>query len=388
MKHILHVSGVKGSAMSGAETVLLNLINCLGEQGYESVVVVSGPGRFTSLLASKGVSWVYVNMTALFPERFTLAFASSFLVHLFRTARRLAKEVRKRQIQLIVTHTRGGHLYGWLAGWLAGVPVVMYCHDLSHSKMSRLIKTFLVLNASKVIAISRAVKEDLIAFPVFRGWVGQKIIVIPNAVNLQQFHPGLDGGNVKSEFGLESAFPIVGLIGQLVAWKGQLDFIKAASAVVNAFPTAKFLIVGDAIFGNADYEKQIRHSITTLGLDDYVILTGHRTNVPELMAALDILVSASWAEPFGLVIIEAMATGKPVIGTHAGGIPEIVLEGETGLLVPPHSAHALADAIIRLASDRDALKLMGEAGRRRAEECYSIARWRQTILPLFAGILN
>jgi glycosyltransferase involved in cell wall biosynthesis len=300
MKRTLHISGVKGSAMSGAETVLLDLVDCLSEHGYESVVVVGGPGRFASLLESRGICHVYADVMALFPQQFTPILAMKFLVHLFRASLQLVRKVKNCRTQLIVTHTRVGHLYGRLTGWLTGVPVVMYYHDLSRSRISRLVKVCLALNATKVIAISQAVKEDLMIISLFRRWIGQKTTVIPNAVDLQRFHPKIDGYGITSEFGLETAFPIVGLIGQLVEWKGHVDFIKAAAMVASVFPAARFLLVGSAAFGNLDYEKHLRELVTTLGLDNHVIFTGHRTDVPELIAALDILVSASWAEPFGL----------------------------------------------------------------------------------------
>lgn len=388
MMRILHVSGVRGLTMSGAEQVLLDLVNCLADSGYESQVVVSGPGSLTSLLQSREIACVYQDIAALFPQRRTPALTLGFLSHLVSAARQLAREVRGRKIQLIVTHTRGGHWYGWLAGRLAGVPVVMYYHDLSQSKLSRLTKAFLALNARKVIAISKAVREDLASVPVVGRWVDRKITTIPNAVDLERFHPNLDGSAIKAELDLETAFPVVALIGQLAEWKGQLDLIKAAPAVARAFPIMKLLLIGGPVVENANYEERLRELVKTLGLDDQVTFTGHRNDIPECMAALDIFVSASWVEPFGLVIIEAMASGKPVIGTYAGATPEIVTEGETGLLVPPHDADALADAIIKLASNRDTLRRMGQAGRRRAEACYSMKRWCEDVRSFFTTVLK
>jgi glycosyltransferase involved in cell wall biosynthesis len=125
-----------------------------------------------------------------------------------------------------------------------------------------------------------------------------------------------------------------------------------------------------------------------LGINNNVIFTGYRCDIPELMSALDILVSASWAEPFGLVVIEAMAAAKPVIGTKSGGIPEIVLDNKTGRLVPPHDPDSLANAIIEIAQDAELMEAMGRSGRQRAEEVYSSELWIRRITSVFEDVFG
>jgi glycosyltransferase involved in cell wall biosynthesis len=166
------------------------------------------------------------------------------------------------------------------------------------------------------------------------------------------------------------------MVAQFVAWKGHMDFLRAARLVADTYPTARFLLVGDPEWhAEPGYVESLRSLVQQLRLTEHVHFLGQREDMPQVYAAFDILVVASWAEPFGKVLVEAMAMGKPVVATDAGGPPEIVEDGRTGLLVPPRHPHRLAGAIQRLASDPDGAQRMGQRGRQRIQgrfgaECY------------------
>ena len=134
---------------------------------------------------------------------------------------------------------------------------------------------------------------------------------------------------------VRSGGPCVALVGRITRWKGQHIFLQAAAWVHRRFPEARFQIVGAALFDEKAYEAEIRELAVKLGVQNYVDFLGFRSDIPQYMAGIDLLVHASiTGEPFGQVIIEAMASGKPVVATNGGGVPEIVVHGETGLLVP------------------------------------------------------
>ena len=133
-------------------------------------------------------------------------------------------------------------------------------------------------------------------------------------------------------------------------------------------PDAKFRIVGAALFGEADYEAEVRALAAQLGLDDAVEWLGFRRDVPDVVAQMDVLVHASTTgEPFGQVLIEGMAAARPVVATNGGGVPEIVLDGETGILVPMNEVELLALAMLRLWREPESARAMGELGRARVQ---------------------
>ncbi len=201
---------------------------------------------------------------------------------------------------------------------------------------------------TKVIVVSDAVGTRF-------NWSKRKldkVITVYNGVDLEEFNVGAKGNKIREEFALDPGIPLVGIVGRLDAWKGHEYFLEAAAQVMEEIPEAKFLIVGEDIDQNKKQETKLRNLAEKLRLTNNIIFTGQRNDIPEIMSSLDILVLSSLKEHFGRVIIEAMGCGKPVIATNAGGVPEIVKDGYTGILVPPRDSDALARAIIDLSKDK------------------------------------
>ena len=147
--------------------------------------------------------------------------------------------------------------------------------------------------------------------------------------------------------------PLIGLVGRIAPWKGQHIFIQAAAEVHKHFPECRFQIIGAPLFGEEDYQKELHDLALSLAISDCIEFTGFQDDVASFIERLDILVHASiTGEPFGQVVIEAMASGKPVVATNGGGIPEIVQHQITGLLVPMGDAKSMAAAILRLLANR------------------------------------
>jgi glycosyltransferase involved in cell wall biosynthesis len=181
----------------------------------------------------------------------------------------------------------------------------------------------------------------------------------------------------------------VGLVGRISPWKGQHIFIEAIARVRDRFPQARFQIIGAALFGEEAYGEQLRRRATELGLDDCLEFTGFRTDVPALMRRLTVLVHASTiGEPFGQVVIEGMVAGRAVIATNGGGVPEIVQDDITGLLVPMGDIDAMAAAMIRLLSAPDLAQSMGEAGRKRVLNHFTVAHTARKIEHVYDVMLT
>jgi glycosyltransferase involved in cell wall biosynthesis len=225
--------------------------------------------------------------------------------------------------------------------------------------------------AHRVIASGEAAARVVAA----AGVPGPRIVAIAPGVDTARFHPGVSGAAVRAELGLTEA-PLVGLVANIRGSKGHDVFLEAARAVLAGEPRARFLIVGDGI-GFDD----VRRRVGALGLEAAVRMTGFRRDVPEVMAALDVLVLPSIrSEAASQVIPQALAVGTPVVATSVGGSGELVRDGETGRLVPPGDAPALATAILDCLAHPDRARAMAQRGQAqvRAEHSLDAAMARTT----------
>ena len=187
-------------------------------------------------------------------------------------------------------------------------------------------------------------------------------------------HEGIDIAHVDAapradlhgELWLPHHAPLVGNVAALVPHKGQRHLIEAAAAVVRQVPDARFIIAGQG-----ELRESLEHQIKHLHLEKHVILAGFRSDVLSVHKAFDIFVMSSVTEGLGTSLLDAMACGKPIVATRAGGIPEVVVDGETGFLVPPRDPHAMADAIVRLLQDPALRERMGTAGLKRVRERFT-----------------
>jgi len=190
-------------------------------------------------------------------------------------------------------------------------------------------------------------------------------------VDLAEFAPQQPDRKLREEFIIEEGWTLVGTLGQLIPGKGQDVLLKAAAQVLKKVPEVKFMIVGD---GSPSYIKNLEDLSKDLGLSGKVLFTGFREDIPRIMSTLDIVVLPSTTHLEGLsrVIIEAMASSKPVIATNSGGNPEAIVDGATGILVLPEDPSSLAESILDLIKDETKRNRMGEAGRKRAEKLFRI----------------
>jgi glycosyltransferase involved in cell wall biosynthesis len=181
-------------------------------------------------------------------------------------------------------------------------------------------------------------------------------------------------GTVRGQIGADGNTPLVTMVGVFMPWKGQEVFIRAAALIRAQMPSARFLLVGDAPFErHRTYAEGLRRLVAELDLSGAVSFLGFRDDGAAIMAASDVVVHASVEpEPFGIVLLEAMATGRALVTTALGGAGEVVLPGESALVVPPGDAVALSDACVRLLKDPILRQQVADAGQRRVREKFSI----------------
>jgi glycosyltransferase involved in cell wall biosynthesis len=270
-----------------------------------------------------------------------------YMVDAAATVGRLGEVLRATGVDIIDTSTLRAHLYGRMVAFRTGLPIVWHMRDIIQKRWLLRIMRTLARNV-RILAVSAAAS---------RPFHGLDVQVLPNTIDIGALEMPSEAemATLRKRWGIERAFPVVCFVGQIVAWKGHDDFIDAAAIVRQRFPAARFLLIGDTLMNDPSYKVALLERVRRLDLETIVKFTGFLDRSESLMGILDILVNASWNEPRGRTILEAMALGKVVIATAAGGSVELVKDGVTGVLIPPHRPTALADAIIRI-SESDTLR--------------------------------
>jgi len=294
--------------------------------------------------------------------------------------RSFTRILREERVEIIHTQDLYSHLVGIPTGRLAGVKGVIVgrldlCHfyGLPHRAFLRLLSNFATVN----LANSEAVRQMLVKTERISP---KKVEVIYNGVNLERFDRCRAG---RPPFGLRGSEPVVGIIANLNPVKGHVYFLEAAARVARRVSQVRFLLIGDGVL-RPDLEVRAEQ----LGIADRVVFAGSRQDIPYLLKWTDVVVLSSLAEGFSNAVLEGMAAGKPVVATRVGGNAEAVVEGETGFIVPPRNADALADRILLLLGDEEVSRRMGDAGRRRIEKLFSVDRMISDTEALYDRILS
>jgi len=329
---ILHTESSVG--FGGQELRIVAESRWLAAHGWPALVAAQPGARVLVEAERAGVPTVAVRMRAAWDLR---AVAS------------LRRLIRARNVGLVHTHSSVDAWVGGLAARSLGVPVVRSRHvSIAIPRRRALVYRL----ADRVITSGEAVA----AIVRGAGVPAERVIAIGPGLDTQRFHPNVSGAGVRAELGLRG--PAVGLVANIRGSKGHAYFLEAARLVLRERPDARFLIVGDGI-GFDDVRRRVKE----MDLESHVIMTGFRRDVPEVMAALDVLVLPSIkSEALSQVIPQALAVGTPVVGSTVGGTPEVVRDGETGRLVPPADAPALAAAILDLLRDPAGARALARRG--------------------------
>jgi len=347
---------IASSEFGGAERVLASLLEGYDRDRFEVWVACHGDGPMIEEYRrhASGV-WAFD------------------LVNIFKpaTVAALARLTERLHCQIIHTHLWTADLLGGMAAVLARVPIrVATVHGeyfrtveeegLHWARKIALSKTFRLTYRlfDRVIGVSRSVAADLLERPGLRVGPG-KVTVIRNGLDLSRIP--VSGSRVdRRDLGLSATAPVLIAVANFSPYKGHRWLLEAMPRVLRRFPEAMLLLVGDGSTLPA-----IRRQVQERQLEGNVRMTGFRRDAIELMALSDVVVLPSVSsEGPSTVVLEALALGKAVVATRVGGIPEVVEDGETGLLVPPRDPRALADAICTLLADRSRAQLLGEKGRR------------------------
>jgi glycosyltransferase involved in cell wall biosynthesis len=294
---------------------------------------------------------------------------------------RLRHWIKDRNIALI-HHNNGFDVGALLLSYMLRVPLIAYQRgDEWNSPLVR----WLAPRVTRYIANSEATKRNLVSI----GVPTRQIHVIYPPLDLAVFNLTRRSTLTRTAFGVPESSPCFGIVGLLVAWKGQDVFLQAAKRVLEQVPDAYAFVIGGAPRGGRAYEEMLRALAAELGIAERVIFTGFRSDVPDMLKLLHVVAHASVkTEPFGRVIAEAMAMGRPVVAAKAGGPTEIIDDGRTGFLVPTRDDEALANRIAALLRDPEMATRIGEAGRRAVIEKFSAEDHVRLVTELYTTMLD
>lgn len=361
--NILYV--IDNIEFGGGERVFSQIIIELNKERF-GVFVASNPGGiFEKKLMEVGIKIDPVQMT----NRYNLGIIS-----------RLKKIIKTKDVRIV--HSQGGRadFFARTAARIAKVDIIISSIAMlvEGYDVGILRKSLYVLMdrqterwVDRFIILSEASRRTLIERHKIPP---EKIVKIHNGIEIEEYHPDIkEVKNKKSELrrelGLKSDVPVIGAIGRLVWQKGFEYLIQAIPQVIQAFPEAKFLIVGEGPLRRGLEELSER-----LKIEDNTIFTGFRSDIKDILATIKLLAMPSLLEGLPLVLLEGMAMAKPIVATRIDGITEVLENGETGLLVPAKNPHELAEAIIEILKNKTKADLLGQNARKIVEEKFSVKK--------------
>lgn len=365
--NILHFRNCRGiSTLTGPETYLVDLLYNLDHKTFKILLAcdidpANKSNLFIEKLKKKNIPYKLIEIQNYY--NFTDFFVVSNII-------------KKHSIDILHTHDFRSDVIGLLLSKKHNIPIITFAHgwvNWSKRFSKARIYSYLEALAAKLADIILVSSLYMMDDSVERGIPKEKIVHIPIGIDIQKFNFNLNGNkHIREEFSIPFDCPLIGTVGRIHPWKGQIYFLKAAKRVSEKIADARFMIVGDIAYnGHKRHKEELIKNIQSLNLKDKVILTGSRDDITRIMNAIDLFVLPSVREPFGLVLLEAQACRKPVVSTSVGGAPETMEDGVTGILVKPEDGEALANAILFFLENRERMRTMGLAGRKRIEKRFS-----------------
>ncbi len=375
------------SVVSGAELSLLELIGALPPS--ITVSLAAPRGELADRARQLGITLDVIPNVAMGFKIRPLTMARGIALGA-AAAIQLRRTIARRRPDVVHANSIRAGLITVAA--LAGrpEPIVVHARDVLPRKVAaRLIRGLLSARASVIVGNSSYTIEQ---FAHHRR--GAMLRSVHSPVDLGRFQSAPSPTAARRAIGLPEDGLIIGVVGQITPWKGQADALEILRALKRDFPNVILAIVGDVRFrgpgtgyDNDLYLSRLRTAARRIAPDGSVRFLGHRSDIPTVLRALDLLLVPSWLEPFGRVVVEGMASGLPVVATSKGGPAEIIVSGQDGMLLPPQSPALWASALVGLLRDKPARERMGLMGRRRAED-FTLQRHVQSMVTVYGEALS
>ena len=350
MKTVLHM--IETAGPGGAESVFVDLITSLDKSRWRSIAVIPETGWLHAQLSAAGVE------THVLRERRT--FDAGY-------AARLVSLVRRGKVDIIHSHLFGSAVRGSVISAMSGRPAVATLHgqtDLSENESYRSIKLAALKRLKRIVFVSEQLRDDILGMTTIDAG---KVRVIPNGIEADRFGD-VDRAEARASLGIAPDDFLVGTVGNPGPAKGFDVLIETASLLHSRSEGFRFIVAGDTSNGRGADIIALRDERK---LEDIVSFIGFRSDVENVMGALDLFLLPSRSEGFSLALVEAMAAGLPVVATRCGGPEGIIDDGVTGVLVENGSPGAIADAVEMLRGDAARRRSMGDAARVIVAERYT-----------------
>ena len=359
---------------SGAERALLLTIRALPRERVTPVAVVGTDGDLRAHLESDGVE------THVVPIRYA---DWRHPLDWLRSVSAIARIGRRSGAVLVHTNDCPSFQPAGYAAGLLRIPAVTH---VRFPDTRAGFTWFLRPGFQRALFVSDYLRQDAISVApdLFSG----RSDVVHDGVDLPPLGDASSRDRLKRELGLPPDRPSIVIAGQVAEVKGIWEFIEAARLLVTGGALATFVVLGDDLKEQGKTRRLAEQRVRDLGLSDHFRFLGFRPNAPALIPAFDVVAVPSHIEPLGNATLEAMAAGRPVVGSRVGGIPEMVMDGETGLLVPPRNAEALSEALATVIRDARLREHLGAAGRSRAERVFGLEAHGRRLEGLYTEVLS
>ncbi len=345
-----------GGAPGGAEDSLFLLLKNLPSDIRPNVVVFED-GIFAGRLRSLGIAVALFGVPPSISTSTRERPNPKAILDSGRIVPRLAAFLRKSKPDVVFTNSMKSHVVAALAARIAGIPTVMYLHDILRGKARAILRPISALCTAERLVCSAATGRALSL---------SSTTVLYGPIDLTTFQNLPDQAEARKTLGIPSDGLLYANIGRINRWKGQDRFIRAAAIVAHAVPTARFAIVGAPIFRDADFVPELERLVESCGLSDRLTFVPWLDDPRVSYRAADVHVSAAQAEPFGRTAVEAAACGRPTVCFDDGGTPEAIENGRSGYAVPALDERRLAEAMIRYAIEPETLRAAQHAAHENA----------------------
>ena len=391
-KRLLFIEGNRDGTVGGSYFVLLDLVRGLDRARYHPIVGFHRENYLIDTFKEAGAEVVLFDN--LPPFQFSAAPLNRVLGPLkrlinlqrglFAQARVYARYLRENRIDLINLNNSMTRNHAWmLAARQLGIPCIT--HEMGINQSYSTISRYLGRRLDRIVCVSHAVHNAMRA----HGIDYPNIQVIHNGIDLNRYQRKETPAQLRRKHAIPEGVPVIGVVGNIREWKGQETLVRATALLKNKYPELRCLLVGDC--GNADraYGERIDRIARELDVTGNIVLTGFQRNAIDYMELMDVVTHTSITpEPFGIVTLEAMSCAKPLISTTIGGPAEVVVSGESGLLVDPGKPQDLADAIDRFLSDPDYARRIGRQGYERMLTHFSMKHTVEKTMAVYAEILR
>lgn len=377
---ILYLSYLGG--LGGGETLLLTHILALDRTRFSPYVICGTDGALVTELCQHDIP------VTVLPFRLPYFWRGVLPILSLGFYPRLFSFLRAQKIQLLHCNDFESALYAAPLAKLLRIPIVWTCHGwwmVERGWKSAFVENF----CPHILTPTRHIQQTLIAI---NPRLANEIRVLPFGVDTDNFTPRPRDASVRAEFGITADAPLLTLLARFQTVKGHMNLLDAIPQILDTFPTARFLLVGDAEFGTSDAHTtrtqiyaRVEHDAR---LQAAIVFAGFRRDIPRILNTTDILVSPSQFETYGMAILEAMACGVPVVSTNVGGPSETIVDGETGILVPPENPAALANGVLALLENAARRKQLGQNARARVEQSFSLRASAQAMQAYYQDMLR